>query len=122
MMSSENHDRIYGVTDFNRMSVYAWDFCTKWKMKEGTPSEIMENAMAVMRLAFKIKAELAKVVPMIMKDPYFSYLDTFLSDFFNNLPEIKFSQEEMDLFVSMTDHFIFEYGSFKDLKNGPTEA
>ncbi len=126
-MTEEEHDRIYGTNDFMRMSVYAWDFCTKWKALSKIASvrkksEIFENAMATMRIAFKIKANLAWTVPSIMKDPYFDYLDTFLSDFFSNLPGIEFTEKQMKEFVEKTDHFIFEYGTPKDLKNGPEEA
>jgi hypothetical protein len=121
-MTEEEHDRIYGTNDFQRMSVYSWDFCMKWRMKEGSPNVIMENAVAVMRIAFKVKAKLAQTVPAILKDPYFDYLDTFLSDFFNNLPEIDFTEEKMAEFLDQTNLFIFEYGTSRDLKNGPEEA
>jgi hypothetical protein len=33
MMTREEHDEKYGTTDFDRMSVYAWDFVQKWQSK-----------------------------------------------------------------------------------------
>ena len=126
-MTEAEHDRIYGTTDFSRMSVYAWDFCQKWRCLSKIASvrkknEVFENAIATSRIAYKIKGDLAQTVPSILKDPYFAYLDRFYSIFFKNLPEIDFSEKELKMFVDKTDHFIFEYGTSRDLKNGPEEA
>lgn len=126
-MTEQEHDRIYGTNDFMRMSVYAWDFAQKWRCLSERASvrkksQVFENVMAVMRIAFKIKGNLAWIVPAITKDPYFDYLDTFLCDFFNNLPGIDFSEKDLRTFVDKTDHFIFEYGTPRDLKSGPAEA
>lgn len=119
MMSETEHDEIYGTTDFDRMSVYAWDFVQKWKgLSErasiSKKSEIFENFVATSRIAYKIKADLAQEVPSILKDAYFSYLDEFYSIFFNNLPEIEFSEDQLKTFVDETDNFIFEYNTPKE--------
>jgi hypothetical protein len=126
-MTEAEHDRIYGTNDFSRMSVYAWDFCTKWRALSKIASvrkknEVFENAMATTRIAYKIKGDLAQTVPAILKDPYFAYLDRFYSIFFKNLPGIDFSEKDLRTFVDKTDHFIFEYGTPRDLKNGPSES
>ena len=126
-MTEAEHDRIYGTNDFSRMSVYAWDFCQKWKALSKIASvrkksQVFENAVTVSRIAYKIKGDLAQTVPAILKDPYFSYLDRFYSIFFKNLPGIDFSEKDLCTFVDKTDHFIFEYGTPRNLKNGPAEA
>lgn len=118
MMTTAEHDAIFGTNDFQRMSVYAWDFYIKWQKKSEKASiskknEIFENFIATSRIAYKIKKDLAESVPAITKDPYFSYLDDFFTIFFNNLPDLEFSVDQLDQFIDETDNFIFEYGPKK---------
>ena len=117
-MTREEHDEKYGTTDFDRMSVYAWDFVQKWQSKSERASirkknEIFENFIATSRIAYKIKKDLAESVPAITKDQYFAYLDDFFSVFFNNLPDLDFTEEQLKTFVDETDNFIFEYAPAK---------
>jgi len=112
MMSLDEFHKQHGINDFSRMSVYAWDFYTKMIKKEGNLNEHMENCMAVLRLAHQVKDDLSTVCESIKTDPYLDYLNHFWSEFFNNLPEIQYSEAELREFVEKTDTFIQTY---KDL-------
>jgi len=109
MTSLEEFHKQHGINDFSLVSVNAWDFYTKMIKKEGNPNEHMENCMAVLRIAHKIKDDLTPICYSIRKDPYFDYLDHFWSEFFNNLPEIDYSEAELREFVEKTDLFIQTY-------------
>lgn len=102
MMSIDECHKKHGIDDFSLISVFSWDFYQKVIKKEGTVGDKMENLTTVLRIAYKIRDDMA-----IKKDPYFDYLDLFWSEFFENLPKIDLSDSELENFVEKTDEFIY---------------
>jgi len=112
MESLENCHKRHGINKFSLISAYSWEFFEKMSKKDGKANDYMEFAMKVVRIANEIKVELAPAIPSIKTDHYFEYLDSFMSDWFNHLPETAFSQEDLLGFVEESDLFIEKY---KDL-------
>jgi hypothetical protein len=112
MESIENCHKRHKIDKFSLVSAYSWEFYQRMSKNQGKPNENMEICMKVVRIANEIKVEFAPTIPSIINDPYFTFLDEFVSDWFNNLPKTEFSEEKLLEFVGETDIFIATY---KDL-------